>query len=50
MQDSGKTSGKSQKKTVPNSFVEVIDCLVDFVLRHKPISAAGSGTTVPCNS
>ena len=30
-----KGASRSSKKTVPASFVEVIDCLVDVVLRYK---------------
>ena len=43
MQDSGRSQAKSGKKTVPTSFAEVIDCLVDFVLHHQPQSADPTG-------
>ena len=50
-QDRGQ-SGKGQKKAVPSSFVEVIDTLVDFVLRHQgpakqPANQSSAQASVP---
>ena len=45
-QDAAKHSGKSHKKTVPPSFVEVIDCLVDFVLLPPNYATDNGGESI----
>lgn len=50
IQGEGKTPAKAGRKGIPSSFVEVIDTLVDFVLRHHPpgssqAAAGDSGAT-----
>ena len=48
VQEPPKSTSKGGKKTMPASFVEVIDCLMDVLLRYQGINldpAAASQTT-----